>query len=115
MAKKSLLEKKIVAVSDKRRVTIPKKFYNRLNFGKQVECFTRGNELVFRSVGNDDFSDLIAVDLKAQGIDEKVLPAKLSETKTELRESLNLMIADAKKVAHGEVESASFGDIFGDD
>lgn len=115
MIKKSLLEKKIVAVSDNRRLTIPKKFYNHLNFGNKVECFTRGNELVLRPVSNEDFSDLIMSELKTQGVEEKILSAKLSEKKSELKSSLNAMIDDAKTVAHDEGNSATFGEIFGDD
>ena len=115
MEKKTLLERKIVAVSDKRRLTIPKKFYSHLNFGNKVECFTRGNELILRPVNGEDFSDLITAELKMQGVEEKNLSAKLAEKKVEIKNSLNSMIADAKKVARGEGESATFGEIFGND
>ena len=115
MAKKSLLEKKIVAVSGGRRLTIPKKFYSHLNFGSKVECFTRGNELVLRPVNVEDFSDLITSELKTQKIDRKNLPEKLSEKKAEIKNSLAAMITDAKKVAHGKGKSATFGEIFGND
>ena len=115
MEKKTLLERKIVAVSDKRRLTIPKKFYSHLNFGNKVECFTRGNELILRPVNSEDFSDLVTAELKMQGVEEKILPEKLAEKKAEIKNSLTAMIVDAKKIAQGEGESATFGEIFGDD
>lgn len=115
MSGKPLLEKKIVAVSSNRRLTIPKKIYSSLNFGNKVECFTRGNELVLRPVSNEDFSDLIVAELQAQGVEENFLPEKLAEKKSELKISLNTMIADAKKIAHGEGDSPTFGELFGDD
>jgi len=115
VANKKFIEKKIVAVSDKRRLTIPKKFYSRLKLGNKVECIARGNELILRPVNSEDFSDLIVEELKPQKIDKKILSAKVKAQKAEIEDALNVMIDDAKKVARGEGDSATFGEIFGDD
>lgn len=112
LAKPKLLEKKILAVSEKRRITIPKSFYKTLNFGDKVECFARGNELVLRpvSVGREDFSDLINADIAAGNVTED-----FGRIKADIASSLGAMIDDAKKAAHNQGEYSTFEEIFGGD
>ena len=112
LANPKLLEKKILVVSEKRRITIPKNFYKTLNFGDKVECFARGNELVLRpvSVGKEDFSDLIKADIAAGNVAED-----FDCIKANIANSLNAMIGDAKKAAHNQGEYSTFEEIFGGD
>ena len=115
MTKANLLGRKIIAVSDGRRITIPKNFYNSLSFGDRVECFVRGNELVIRptSRGFEDFSDLIEVELSAEGLKGEDFTTALAARKAELKQSLQAMLADAKKAAQGKGEYFTAAEIFG--
>lgn len=45
-------EQKRVRISSKRQMTIPKKFFEALQFNDKAECFVRGNELILRPVHN---------------------------------------------------------------
>ncbi|CAM3877905.1 AbrB/MazE/SpoVT family DNA-binding domain-containing protein [Alkalicoccus chagannorensis] len=43
-------ESKRVSISDKRQITIPKKFFDEVGFDKQVVVENRGNHLVLKPI-----------------------------------------------------------------
>ena len=42
----SMMDRKIINVTGKRQVTIPLQFYERLRFGKEVECVLTDDAIV---------------------------------------------------------------------
>jgi bifunctional DNA-binding transcriptional regulator/antitoxin component of YhaV-PrlF toxin-antitoxin module len=51
---RSAMERKIISVTGKRQITIPLKFYEKLHFGKEVECFLANDAVVLRPLSNSD-------------------------------------------------------------
>ena len=50
MKNRAPMERKRVAISAKRQITIPQKYFKSLGFDTEAECIVRGNELVLRPV-----------------------------------------------------------------
>ena len=48
MAGSVAMERKIISVTGKRQITIPKKFYNILRMGKEIECELTDNAIILR-------------------------------------------------------------------
>ena len=111
------IDKKIINVTSKRQVTIPLKFYEKLNFGKEVECFLTNGAIVIRPlVNNDDnFTMEILKDLVSQGYNGDELIAKFAEQKANIRTAVNILINEADEIATGKQSSATTKDIFGED
>lgn len=71
MVKHPLTETKKVAVSENRQITIPKRFYEKLEMSHQVICELREGELVLRPVPKQrEFSEEILKDLIVEGYKE---------------------------------------------
>ncbi len=62
-------DRKIISVSSKRQITIPKKFFRQLKFGKEVECFLEDDGIVIRPIQleENEFSIEILRELVSQG------------------------------------------------
>ena len=76
-----MMNRKTVSISQKRQITIPKKFFTKLGFGEEAECFLRGNELVIRPVSpyyGGEFSEQILEDLILQGYEGCLLYTSLA-------------------------------------
>ena len=61
-----IMQSKTIKVSEKRQITIPKSFFEKLNLGDEVECFFRKDrqEIVIRSPRKEtEFSEEILADL----------------------------------------------------
>ena len=76
-----VVERKIINVTGKRQITIPMRFYERLSFGKEVECVLTDDAIVIRPLANQDdgFTMEILKDLVSQGYSGNELLAKFSE------------------------------------
>ena len=48
---------KIVRVTSKRQLTIPKKYYDALKIGDRVKCYQEGRKLVIEPARDDEFWD----------------------------------------------------------
>lgn len=46
------MERKIVKITGKRQITIPRAFYEKLHFDKEVECSLENQSLVLRPLGS---------------------------------------------------------------
>ena len=46
------MERKIVKITGKRQITIPRAFYEQLHFDKELECSLEGHGLVLRPLGS---------------------------------------------------------------
>jgi len=113
----SVTERKIINVTGKRQVTIPLKFYEQLNFGKEIECLLTEDAVVLRpfSGSDDSFSLEILRDLVSQGLSGDELLAEFSKQRNRIKKAVGLMIDEADAIASGKCKSASTKDIFGED
>ncbi len=110
-------ERKIINVTGKRQITIPLKFYEKLRFGKEVECFIANNALVLRplAASEDGFSMEILKDLVSQGYGGDELLAKFAEQQDNIKKAIGMMVDEADEIAEGKRKGATTKDIFGEE
>jgi bifunctional DNA-binding transcriptional regulator/antitoxin component of YhaV-PrlF toxin-antitoxin module len=111
----AVMERKIINVTGKRQVTIPLKFYEKLRFGKEVECFLTDDAVVLRplSASDDSFTMEILKDLISQGYDGDELLTKFAEQRANINKAINVLIDEADEIAEGKRTGATTKDIFG--
>jgi len=111
------MERKIINVTGKRQVTIPLKFYERLSFGKEVECFLTEDAVVIRPLSNSDdgFAMEILKDLVAQGLSGEELLTEFAKQRGNIKKAVERFIDEADEIAAGLRESATTKDIFGEE
>jgi len=113
----SIMERKIINVTGKRQVTIPMKFYEKLSFGKEVECFLTEDSIILRPLSNSDdsFSMEILKDLVLQGLSGEELLENFAEQRKNIKKAVSLLIDEADGIASGRREGATTKDIFGEE
>jgi len=113
----SIMERKIINVTGKRQVTIPLKFYERLRFGKEIECFLTDDAIILRpfSYSDDSFTMEILKDLVSQGLSGNELLERFAEQRATIKKAVSLLIDEADEIAAGKRKSASTKDIFGEE
>lgn len=95
-----VMEKRRISVSEKRQITIPKRFFDQLGIGNEVECVVQNGGLFIRPVpASDDFSEEILKDLLESGVPREHLLEAFQTKKKELRTAVQHMIADADEAA----------------
>jgi len=111
------IERKIINVTGKRQVTIPLKFYEKLRFGKEVECFLTNDSVVLRplSSSDDSFSMEILKDLVSQGYSGDELLEKFAEQRSNIKKAVGVLIEEADEIAAGKRMGATTKDIFGEE
>jgi bifunctional DNA-binding transcriptional regulator/antitoxin component of YhaV-PrlF toxin-antitoxin module len=109
--------RKIINVTGKRQITIPLKFYEKLRFGKEVECFLTEDAVVLRplTASDDSFSVEILKDLVSQGYGGDELLIKFSEQCAKIKKAISALIDEADEIAEGKRKGATTKDIFGED
>lgn len=110
-------ERKIINVTGKRQVTIPMKYYERLGFGKEVECFLTEDAIVLRPLTNSDdsFTMEILKDLVSQGLSGDELLEKFAKQRSNIKKAVGMLIEEADEIASGKREGATTKDIFGEE
>ena len=113
----SVIERKIVNVTGKRQVTIPLKFYEKLRFGKEIECFLTNDAIVLRPLTNTDdgFTMEILKDLISQGYGGDELLSKFAEQRNNIKKAIGLLIDEADEIAEDKRVSATTKEIFGEE
>jgi len=113
----SIMERKIINVTGKRQVTIPLKFYEKLRFGKEVECFLTDDAIVLRPFSNPDdgFTMEILKDLVSQGLNGDELLERFTEQRANIKKAVSMLINEADEIAEGKQKSVTSKDIFGDE
>ena len=113
----SAMERKIINVTGKRQVTIPLRFYERLCFGKEVECVLTDDAIMLRPLANSDdgFTMEILKDLVSQGYNGDELLAKFAEQRTNIKKAIGILIDEADEIAEGKLKSATTAEIFGEE
>ena len=111
------LERKIINVTGKRQVTIPLRFYERLHFGKEIECFLTDGAVVLRplSSADDNFTMEILKDLVTQGYSGDELLEEFAKQRLNIKKALGALTEEADEIAAGRRTSATSKDIFGEE
>lgn len=100
MAKQSPVEIKQITVSEKRQMTIPKRFYEKLGLGNDIICELRNDEIVLRPIPKEgDFSEEILKDLVAEGYNGQDLLHEFQYRKTQTRPAVEKLIAESGRAA----------------
>ena len=115
MAKTALVDRKIVSVTGNRQITIPIRYYNALNFGKEAECLLTDDAVVIRPLfaSDDSFTMEILKDLVSQGYSGNELIEKVESQRGRIRGAVETLIDEADKIAAGKRKSATTEDVFG--
>ena len=113
----SIIERKIINITGKRQVTIPLKFYEKLRFGKEIECFLTDDAIVLRPFSNSDDSLTMEIlkDLVSQGLSGNELLERFAEQRAGIKKAVGLLIDEADEIAEGKRKSATTKDIFGEE
>lgn len=108
------MNRKRIAVSKKRQITIPVEFYNSLGIDKEVECYVQNDSIIIQPVNNvsGEFDDEILEDLISQGLSGEELLEEFKRIRHKIKPALENMLEDAKLAAGGKIESYSYDDIF---
>lgn len=95
-----LMETKRISVSKKRQITIPQRFFDKLNIGDEVECIMTDSEMIIRPVRQEtEFAEDILKDLIAKGLQGEQLLAEFRNTRAKIRPAINKMIDEAEQLA----------------
>lgn len=114
----AIYEKKIVSISPKRQITIPQKFFTKLQFGTEAECIMRGSEIVIKPASHVDegeFSEYILEDLINEGYSGEKLLKEFKIRKAQVRPAVEAILRDADAIAAGQAEYMTLDDVIGDD
>jgi len=113
----SAMERKIISITGKRQITIPLKFFDKLNFGKEVECYLTDDAIVLRPFINQDdgFTLEILRDLVSQGYSGEELINKFTEQRNNIKKAIGLLINEADEIADSKRKGATSKDIFGEE
>jgi bifunctional DNA-binding transcriptional regulator/antitoxin component of YhaV-PrlF toxin-antitoxin module len=111
------INRKIINVTGKRQITIPLRFYEKLRFGKEVECFLTDDAIVLRPLSStdDNFTMEILKDLISQGYNGDELIAKFTEQNSNIKKAIGALINEADEIAKGRRTGATTKDIFGEE
>lgn len=111
----AVADKKTISITEKRQMTIPRKFYDALGFGGEAECILRGDELVIRPVvPGGEFAEQILADLVAEGYSGNELLERFRAARHNVRPAVEKMLNEAKSAARGESKAYDSKDVFGD-
>lgn len=108
--------KKRIAVTGKRQITIPVAFFNQLGIEKEVDCHVQDGKLIIsraESGNNGEFAEQILADLIAQGLEGKDLMDKFKKMNRAIRPAVEQMLADADKAVLAKASLAGMSDVFG--
>ena len=108
------MEKKTISISNKRQITIPQSYYEKLGFDREAECIMCDAGLVLiparRSGG--EFAEQILADLIAQGYSGQELLAEFKSRQAKVRPAVERMIEEANELAGGNRERISLDELF---
>ena len=108
--------RKRISVSQKRQITIPIEFYNKLGIENEVECFVQNNQIIIRPAQDrGEFDEQILADLLSQGFSGNELLSKFKKARRNVRPAIENLLFEAQQVAEGKVEYYTLSDLAEDD
>ena len=94
------METKRISVSKKRQITIPQRFFEKLNIGDEVECIMTESEMIIRPVRQEtEFAEEILKDLIAKGLEGEQLLEEFRNTRAKIRPAVKKIIEEAEQIA----------------
>ncbi|MHB9096057.1 MAG: AbrB/MazE/SpoVT family DNA-binding domain-containing protein [Eubacteriales bacterium] len=111
------MDTKRISVSNKRQITIPQKFFEKLNIGDEVECIMTKSEIIIRPIRQEtEFAEDILKDLVAKGYQGEKLLNEFRNTRAKIRPAVNKIIEEAELAAKNLKDSgnAKMNEIFSD-
>jgi len=113
----SVIERKIINVTGKRQITIPLRYFEKLNFGKEVECFLTDDAIIVRPLISSDDSLTMEIlrDLVSQGYSGDELLVRFAEQRASIKHAIGRLITEADEIADGKRLGATMHDIFGEE
>jgi len=107
--------KKRISVSQKRQITIPVEFFNRIGIDKEVDCYVQNNSIIIRSVreGVGEFDEQILADLISQGLSGQELLARFKDARHQIRPAVESLLEEAHLAADGKTQFSTYDDVFG--
>ncbi|WP_418791715.1 AbrB/MazE/SpoVT family DNA-binding domain-containing protein [Phosphitispora sp. TUW77] len=95
-----IIDTKRICVSSKRQITIPQKYFEKLNIGDEVECLMTDSEIIIRPVRQDtEFAEEILKDLIARGFQGDQLLTEFKNYRAKIRPAIKRIIEEAKQAA----------------
>lgn len=115
LMEREIVERKVISVSSKRQITIPLKFFEKLNLDSEVECYIDKGALVVRPLSRDqgEFSVEILKDLVAQGYSGDELISQFEIYSRNMKQAIGAMLEEADEIASGQRKGATIKDVFG--
>ncbi len=106
--------KKRISVSQKRQITIPIEFFNRIGIDKEVDCCLQNNVIVIRPVREDvgEFDEQILSDLISQGFSGQELLSRFKDTRRQIRPAIESLLKEAHFAAEGKAPFSTYDDVF---
>lgn len=96
----NIMDSKRISVSNKRQITIPQKFFEKLNLGDEVECIMTKSEIIIRPIRQEtEFAEDILKDLIAKGYQGDQLLEEFRNTRSKIRPAIKKMIEEAESAA----------------
>ncbi len=94
------MESRIIKVSNKRQITIPQKFYDKLNIDQEIECTITNSEIILRPVYREtEFAEEILKDLIGKGLEGTQLLEEFRKTRAKVKPAIRRMIEEADALA----------------
>lgn len=108
------MQKKRISVSNKRQITIPIEFFNKLGIEKKVDCYLQNNSIIIRPAqeSSGEFDEQILADLINQGFSGEELLAKFKEVRRQIRPAVERLLDEADLAAEGKTQYFTYNDIF---
>lgn len=95
-----IMESRIIKVSNKRQITIPQKFYDKLNIDQEIECTITNSEIILRPVYREtEFAEEILKDLIGKGLEGTQLLEEFRKTRAKVKPAIRRMIEEADALA----------------
>ena len=96
-----IMESRIIKVSNKRQITIPQKFYDKLNIDQEIECTITNSEIILRPVYREtEFAEEILKDLIGKGFEGTQLLDEFRKTRAKVKPAIRRMIEEADTLAN---------------
>ena len=112
------MNKRRIAVSGKRQITIPIEFFKRLGIDREVECYMDGDRMIVRAAepeSSGEFAEEILADLIRQGYQGDELMEKFRQMNRSMRTAASKLAEEADRIARGETPSVTMADLFGEE
>lgn len=106
--------KKRIAVSPKRRITLPLAFVKELGIGYEADCVLEQNAIKILPVCDDAgaFDEIILAELISEGVSGQQLLTRFKEKRSKIRPAVEKLLDEAEKAVKDTNLACSYEDVF---